>query len=242
MYATMMFLYYYLAKQEENICLQKYGDSYQVYYEKTGMFFPKLFKIRQPDLSSLLPRSGAKRITAIMAIFVLYISSIAGLGFLLKDYALSNTTILYNDHEAVVSVAPLKKDAVEKALAIAASSSKIQAERLGVKQEKRLIYVLPSEWGIPELGIKRKGEQHNYLLHPETHGNSLKFNGNKITVLFTSPILNSQKDIKGKNILKKALSFIPYLEIEVDLQKEMIISKKMRENRGKWDGIPVPIY
>ena len=45
-----------------------------------------------------------------------------------------------------------------------------------------------------------------------------------------------------KNILKRALSFTPYLEIYMDLQKDEVIGDKERKGLGQWDGILVPIY
>ena len=41
MYVSMLFIYYLLAKSEERECLNKYGESYRTYSQKTGRFFPK---------------------------------------------------------------------------------------------------------------------------------------------------------------------------------------------------------
>ena len=40
-YASMMFVYYFLAKHEEEACLTKFGEAYRDYQEKRGMFLPK---------------------------------------------------------------------------------------------------------------------------------------------------------------------------------------------------------
>lgn len=241
MYATMLFLYYYLARQEEKICLHKFGQDYKAYSEKTGMFLPKSLEERLPKVPAILPHKGIKRIAAIALIFCLYISSMAGLGFLLKDYALSKTNVFFSDDQGVISVAPLTKNQVQKVLAVISQAERSAEELNRLKLSKKLIYILPSEWGIPELGIQRTGAAKNYLLHPETHGNSLDFNENLLTVLVTEPIL-IDSDVQGENILKQALSFIPYLEISINLEEEEVTDIKQRIDRGQWDGVPVPIY
>ncbi len=40
--AVMMFLYYLLAKDEEQRMSRRYGDTYKAYLERTGMFLPRL--------------------------------------------------------------------------------------------------------------------------------------------------------------------------------------------------------
>jgi hypothetical protein len=241
MYATMLFLYYYLARQEEKICFQKFGDSYSTYYKKTGMFLPRFIENRLPKFPSFLPKNGIKRGLSIIVIYFCYIICIAGGGFLLKNYALSQTTVLSDNHQAVVSVAPIKRERIQRALEIVNTHPQITQFLSSMKLSRKLIYVIPCEWGIPELGLKQRGKSQNYLLHPETHGNSLKFNPDHLIVLITEPVLHSP-DTEGIDILKKSLSFISHLEVYVDLKSEEVKSIKERINQGRWDGIPVPIY
>ena len=241
MYATMLFLYYYLARQEERICLQKFGDSYRAYSAKTGMFLPKILEGRLPKVPDFLPKKGMRRAAALVLIFCVYITGVAGLGFLMKDYALSMTNVSFRKDRGVIAVAPLTQDRIQSALAVILNTPECQDELKELESKKIMIYVLPAEWGIPELGIRRTGIKQNYLLHPETHGNSLDFNAGLLTVLFTEPILPSP-NIMGKDMLKKALSFIPYVEFTVDVESEAVIGIKRRSDRGQWDGIPVPMY
>jgi hypothetical protein len=237
----MLFLYFTLAKQEEKICLAKFSDRYAAYLEGTGMFFPKRLEKHFPRLSMVLPKQGLKRMLTIGLVYFMYLSIVIGVGFGMKSYALSKMTVLINENEVVVSVAPLSLDHVSSIVKLVWLDAESRDKYDGLSLDRSLIYVLPAEWGIPELGIRRKGNTHNYLLHPETHGNSLKFDPRYFTVLVTKPILPDSK-ITGKNILKQALGFVPYLEISVDLEKEAIMTVTRRTSLGQWDGIPVPIY
>lgn len=241
MFATMIYLYYVLAKQEERICLLKFGDTYAAYLKKTGMFFPKLLESRLPRLQKFLPKEGVKRIFMLSALYCIYISFVVGFGFWMKNYALSKTTLLIKDDCVIVSVAPVSQNQVKHILKLIRTDPETQSQLSGLGMKKCLLYLIPSEWGIPELGIQRKGNKKNYLLHPETHGNSLKFDSRYFTVLVTEPILPSS-EIKGKNILKMSLGFSPHLEVYVDLLKAEILQVRKRKDSGKWDGIPVPTY
>ncbi len=239
MYAVMLFLYYFLARQEEKICIQKFGAAYQTYIEKTGMFFPKFIENRMPDFPSLLPEEGIKKVFSIMGILIIYLTVVIAMGVGIKNYALSKITYRHTEKQAVVSVAPLTQGQINKALSIAFSEQNVKLKTDPL--DKLLIYILPTEWSIPELGITGNGKSANYLLHPETHGNSLNFDESRLTLLITEPILASE-DVKGRDILKKSLSYIPIMEVMVNLDHNQLTRIKYRSDRGKWDGIPVPIY
>lgn len=239
MYAVMLFLYYFLARQEEKICIQKFGTAYQAYMEKTGMFFPKCIEDRLPDLPSFLPEGGLKKIFSIVGILILYLTIVIAMGVGIKNFALSKITCQHTEKQAVVSVAPLTYEQINMALSIAFSKPEVKQKTDSLK--KRLIYILPTEWGIPELGIKGDGKPANYLLHPETHGNSLIFDASRLTLLITQPILTSE-DVKGGDILKKSLSYNPIMEVMVNLDHNQLVGINYRSDRGQWDGVPVPIY
>src|SRR5262249_38966120 len=57
-FVTMLFFYRLLAGWEEAQCLARFGDSYRVYRERTGMFLPRLAPVRLPRL---LPTGGVSR-------------------------------------------------------------------------------------------------------------------------------------------------------------------------------------
>jgi hypothetical protein len=42
--------------------------------------------------------------------------------------------------------------------------------------------------------------------------------------------------------VKNSLSFDPILEVLVDLRESRVVKFSQRMDRGKWDGIPVPIF
>ena len=239
MYAVMLFLYYFLARQEEKICLKKFGPGYQNYLAQTGMFFPKWIENRLPDFPALLPEYGFKRVLSILGILIIYIAAVVILGVGIKNYALTKIAYTYTENLATVSVAPLNPAQINKAISITYSDPNVKQKTDHLN--KQLVYILPTGWDIPELGVKGDGQRTNYFLHPETHGNSLDFDPSRLTLLVTEPIMISN-NIKGKDILKKSLTYNPIMEVVIDLNESQVDRINLRSNRGRWDGTPVPIY
>jgi hypothetical protein len=71
-YVIMLFLYARLARWEEERCLARFGESYQTYQSKTGMFLPRGWL---PRPLRILPRSGPWRPVAAFAIFLLVVAA-----------------------------------------------------------------------------------------------------------------------------------------------------------------------
>ncbi len=241
MYCTMIFLYYFLARQEERICLEKYGESYREYMEKTGMFLPKFIERTLPRIPSPLPVKGVKRTLSVFGVYILFIAIMIGIGFSIRTYCLSKIITRASENRVVVSIAHLDAQRLDKAIRIALEDKRAIEKLTRLNLKKQLLYIVPSQWGIPELGIVSRDETDNFITNPQSHGNSSGFNPDSLVVLVTEPILSSQY-VKGKSILAKSLSFIPCFELVVDLRQNSVVSVSDRKDRGKWDGIPVPIY
>jgi hypothetical protein len=162
-------------------------------------------------------------------------------GFAARDYALSGLTALYSGDQAAVSVAPLEKEKAVEAIRIATGDASVQSILSGRASQKLLLYVVPHEWNIPELGLEGMGHAHDVIGNPGSHGNSSRFNSDSLVVLITAPILASS-EARREEIVKNSLSFNPILEVLVDLRESRVVKFSQRTAKGKWDGIPVPIF
>jgi protein-S-isoprenylcysteine O-methyltransferase Ste14 len=241
MYTTMLFLYYFLAKSEERQCLERYGESYQSYLGRTGMFLPKFLEDRLVRIPALLPKGWASRVLALFVVYVLYIGLAIVIGFAARDYAVRRITAMYSENQVAVSVAPLEKQLVTKAFRIATDDSTVQSSLAGRASRKLLLYVVPHEWNIPELGLEGVGHTHDVLAHPGSHGNAPGFSLDSLVVLVTQPIL-IHPGARREDIVKNSMGFDPILEVLVDMRQNRVGKSSQRLNRGKWDGIPVPIF
>jgi protein-S-isoprenylcysteine O-methyltransferase Ste14 len=96
--AVMVFLYYLLAKDEERRMLRHYSKAYQMYLERTGMFWPRLS--RKPAPVKPL------RWQAALVLLVLLTSGAAALGFGLRAYTVAHLPLTVVDGVDVLSIIP----------------------------------------------------------------------------------------------------------------------------------------
>jgi protein-S-isoprenylcysteine O-methyltransferase Ste14 len=240
MYFTMLFLYYFLAKQEEKICRMKYGKTYIGYAEATGMFLPLKIENYFKKIHGILPEGGFKRITVLTFIYIVYISAIISLGFIIRNYSISKINAYYTENMAVISTAALEKQDIKNAVDIIMNDKGSEGKILFQDGKKYLIYLVPAGWFIPELGFE-ENENDGYLLNSSTHGNSGNFNKNFIVMLIAEPNLINGKE-NNEDIIKNTKSFNPLYEVTIDMVSNKIISWGNKIQKGKWEGIPVPVY
>src|SRR6185295_7291496 len=100
---TMLLLYTLLADWEEQLCLARFGESYRRYLGRTGRFVPR-WRTGRPQI---LPASGAARVLALAALYLLAMPLVVLLAFLVRDRSLAQVAALYDERTAVLSTAYL---------------------------------------------------------------------------------------------------------------------------------------
>jgi len=233
MYVTMLFLYGFLARWEEERCLQQFGESYRAYREQTGMFFPgKLFR----KLPRLLPPSGGKRLRAALALYVIVIAATITLGYWLRNYSLSHLSTLYAENMAVISPAILTEEELSAALRVARGGAGVQ-EKLNAagRTAKLLVYVLPVDWEIADLPIEitPRGRRGHYV--------PTDFDRRLYKVLFTKVRTHDQA-VKGKEIVKSAYGRDPIVLVKVNTETEQVTEIETPPPHVLWGDIPTPLF
>jgi protein-S-isoprenylcysteine O-methyltransferase Ste14 len=244
MYISMLFVYYLLAKSEERECLEKYGDSYRRYYQKTGRFLPRINKNIPDHLRQILPPKGVKRIGALMAVYLLAMLSTGALGLYVRSYSLSRISSGVWDNAAIISTAPMGKSQMTKIVSLAANDTDAK-HRLGQIVDPAttslLIYIVPLEWRIPELGMEPEQAGHRrHGFNPTTHMNPTDFDRNLYKVLFSEAGVDD--GVEGKDIISKARYQKPLLLVKLNLQTNRVIAIETPPDQGKYADIPVPIF
>jgi protein-S-isoprenylcysteine O-methyltransferase Ste14 len=232
MFVTMLFLYYFLAHWEEDRCLQKFGESYRAYQERTGMFFPGgLFKRLPP----LLPSAGGKRIVAALTLYVIIIAATVRVGDWLRDYSLSQLSTLYTSDMAVLSPAALTDEELSKALQAAMGSAEVQTKlkSAGYGQgEKLLAYVVPVEWRLPDLPMEVAQGGH----HVPTN-----FDRRLYKVLFTK-VRTYDRASHSEEIVKKAYGVDPIVLVKVNNETAQVTGVETPPSHVRWGDIPTPLF
>lgn len=241
MFVSMLFVYALLASREEEECLQKFGESYRVYLERTARFMPRLLhgaSVSQP----LLHCGRFVRPAALIVLFPLAIGATILLGFIAREHALHRISAYYKDDLAAISLTPLREDEIKAVLGVpfADASARDHLDRLANSHPKRLIYILPSEWAIPELGLEVGGSRkRDHGFNPTNHGNPSVYDRNRYRMLVSEAVV--EQDVKGKDILSKARGQVPLLLIGVDL-KEGRVTELSAPANSRYADLPVPVF
>jgi protein-S-isoprenylcysteine O-methyltransferase Ste14 len=244
MYISMLFVYYLLAKSEERECLEKYGESYRSYYQKTGRFLLKLNPNKHYHPRRILPAKGVKRIGVLIIVYLLTIFCTTGMGLFLRSYSLSNISSLSRDNAVVISTSPMDKGQINAIVTIPMQDKIVKRkleQRIDIKHTRQIIYIVPLEWQIPELAMEpEQADQRYHGYNPTNHGNPSDFDRNLYKVLFSEAVVDD--NVIGKDIISKARYQKPIVLVKLNLQGRRIISIDHPPEQGKYADVPVPIY
>lgn len=234
-FVSMLCIYFFLARVEEEICLDKFGNSYRDYVARTGMFLPRSWEDRWRALGMRLPSRPWPRRGATTALLVGVLVLTVGSASWLRSHVIESLRIDDGSDRVTVFLAPVSPATMEEVAEILNEAS----------LPGSLAYVAPSTWQIPELGLtgiaasyQRGGTEE--LLHPTTHGNSLVFDEDQLSVLLVETVTNGA-DREGIDRLAQALNIQPVETARIDL-----VAGRIRERSpvgaGDWEGIPVPTF
>jgi protein-S-isoprenylcysteine O-methyltransferase Ste14 len=179
--AVMILLYYILAKDEERRMMNRFGDSYAAYMNRTGMFLPrpveKIF-IKNLNLQKAL---SFRRIGVI---FLGLVIVIVGSGFILRAYTVRHLPFEQIGNVDVITITPEDSATVHELLPAVLVDSMVASKIKpfhGNGIHRLLAYFIPIDYVMQGM-IANTGdewklfEQHKtigmiteYILHPFAH-------------------------------------------------------------------------
>ncbi len=233
-------MYLYVKKEEAlskvpEALLEKFGEPYREYMNRTGMFLPSDWEARWRKLGIQLPRSGWLRGIAPVGVFALVLVITIGTGQWLRGHVIDSLQIDDGPERVTVFLAPVSPEA-QHAVARLVNYKTLPGS---------IAYVAPSSWRIPELGFSGAGSRHergslSELLHPTTHGNPLEFAEDRLTVLLADAEV-AGGNVQGIDRLVRALNIRPIEFVDVNIVSGQIIDRSPAAE-GAWAGIPVPTF
>jgi Putative protein-S-isoprenylcysteine methyltransferase len=230
-YVTMLFLYSILGRWEEAQCLARYGESYHAYLARTGRFLPLAWSQRLPRL---LPTAGGRGITAPLGFYALLLGASVALGFGLREYSLSHLTAWYTDDTAVLSPAILSDEELRAAYRTATTDIQVQKALEAVKPAKRIIYVVPLAWCIPDLPLEATATCYG-------HHVPANFDRRYYKLLFTQTRTHAAQASR-KEIVKTAYGLHPIVLVKVDISATEVTEVETPPPHVFWGDIPTPMY
>lgn len=232
-YVTMLFLYYFLARHEEQRCLARFGDSYRSYLDRTGMFFPPSWFGWVPHW---LPADGWGRVAALLAVYGLLVGGAVLGGVWLQRYSLRHISSFATSDIAVLSPAQLDSARLERATKLALADPRV-AEALSARGygqgEKFLVYVVPVSWRLPDLPMEAQPTGGHYTPRD--------FDPDALKVLLTRVVLHD-RDVEGLEIVKHAVKRQPIVLVKLNLASGTVVGRETPPATVRWGDVPTPYF
>ena len=234
-FVSMLCLYYFLARLEERICLEKFGASYREYLERTGMFLPRRWEGQWRSLDWRLPDVPWVRSTVFMGLYVAVLGLTIGAAFLLRSHVIDSLHSDVGESRVTVFLAPFSAQ-TKSAVADLLDESALPGD---------IAYVAPSSWRVPELGLTGSAAGHqggsiDELLHPTTHGNVLSFGEGSLSVVLTEAAY-ADDEARGAARFTRALNVRPIYFVELNIAAGEIVEHRAA-TASQWAGVPVPTF
>jgi protein-S-isoprenylcysteine O-methyltransferase Ste14 len=237
MYVTVLLAYRLLARLEEKECLARFGESYEEYMKKTGMFLP----FRMPLVSRLgrPVESKLARAAFIVAGYLLIMGAALGAARGVEHLSVASLYGYYTADSATVSLIEINDVDLKKVVETAMADGQV-TERLVTGSADRsaryLNYVLPADRYVSEIPMNPiEGAQMNHFL-PSDHRGSL------YRVVITRAVMRDDRQISGRDILLGAVGTIPLAEVLVDAESYAVVGVEDPAIQGRYEGIPMPVF
>jgi len=237
MYVTMLFVYYFLAKQEEKECEEKFGDSFRKYAAETSMFLPG--RISLFSGKTLMPSSGPARVGAYTALYIVVMIAAVTAADGIRNYSLSTISAYFTPDTATVSPAAMDNETMKKTIDMAFDVPEVK-EKLAAagygSGAKLLNYIVPREWILADLPLEEIPEGTHGHIHPAD------YNRDEYKVLFTIAEFPTGNPAEGVKILTNTTKRRPVVVVKLNIAEGKVLSVDTPPSHVAWGDIPTPLF
>ncbi len=180
LFAIMLWLYYLLARDEERRMLNRFGDSYRAYLERTGMFVPRSIErlVRRPT-SQRQPLTVSRAAAILLLLLILCV----GTGILLRRYTVRHLQLEQVGGIDVITITPEDLQPAEELVGSITKDAGVAGNLAALPADghRVLAYFVPVDYimqgMIADTGEQWKLFQHHrtarliaqYVVHPFSH-------------------------------------------------------------------------
>jgi protein-S-isoprenylcysteine O-methyltransferase Ste14 len=269
--AVMLLLYYILAMDEERRMMNRFGESYAAYMNRTGMFLPRPIEmafIKNPDPHRAL--STGK----VALIFIVLFAVIVGSGFILRSYTVRHLPFEQVGTVDVITITSEDFVTVHELLPAVLGDSLVASKLKsfqGKASHRLLAYFIPIDYVMQGM-IANTGdewklfEQHKtigmiteYILHPFAHltgGHAHHMNMANMKhgpEMYSLPAMKRRVifiDVSSDNdVLKSSIDDFdinakrtPLFFVDVHLHTTEILQVRDTQTGSGWGTVPTPMF
>jgi protein-S-isoprenylcysteine O-methyltransferase Ste14 len=181
LFAVMLFLYYVLAKDEERRMINRFGDRYRAYMNRTGMFFPHFIEKVLVGSPKAQQRLGSGKTILIFAVLLVIV---VVSGFILRAYTIHHLPLKQVNRVDVIAITNEDLITAEQLLPSVLQDPTIASKLQPIENSKGhrlLAYFIPVDYVMQGMIADTGGEwklfeQHktirmitDYIFHPFAH-------------------------------------------------------------------------
>lgn len=263
-YITMLFVYYLLARIEENRMTREAGDSYQEYLERTPMFFPggPGGRIYQGLFGWIKPKGLGLAVTY-LASLVLAMTLALGL----RIYTVNNLPLVTTEKMTLLPAFPQPSGELKNLYQVVRSDEEV-GRFLSRQPDINLAYIVPRDFFLMALvtDAGRKFPKSMIERYPEIldwhkykfRGGIRKFfkifynfigtigrNERELDIerfIFVSVIDEKSRMVTGEKVFDIGMRRHPVLLVDVDAFTEEVLGVEKIPPRHKWGRMPMPTF
>ena len=260
LYVSMLFIYYLLARHEEKQMLERHGESYRAYMERTAMFLPgnpggKIF-CRLFGWSNSTGLALGLTYTLTLMLFI-----VAAFG--LRSYTISKTAIVEIPEKRLtaVSTIPQSDKSMENIVDIAYQDKELSASIqsfinqgnkgflvhiMPVNYMMQGLFIQPDDSGMPKRPRRTFAAVLRFMFpfvghrdHQEMIG---LMNGEVIRLVFSQLTWPNGNYAAFKEALAFTVKHLPLLRVDVDTRTRQVLNIDKTTLRNYWGRMPMPVF
>jgi len=260
MYVSMLFIYYLLARHEEQRMLAQHEDSYRRYMERTGMFVPgnpggKIFHL----LFGWINSRGLSLGLSYMLTLALFIVAAFGL----RGYTISETSIVKipDKQLTAISVIPRSEESIKNMVGIALQDNQLAAliESLRKHGHKGfMVHLMPVKYMMqglfsrPDMSGMRPRPRRSFravigFIFPffgrRNHQEMIGAMGDgPMRLIFSQLTWPDGQYASADEALAFTVKHLPVLRVDVDTRNSRVLNVDQTTPRNYWGQMPMPSF
>ena len=260
LYVSMLFVYYLLARHEEQRMLAQHGESYRTYMQRTAMFLPgepggRIFRV-------LFGWSNSKGLALGLA-YAVSLAIFVTVAFGLRNYTISKTSIVnYPEKQlTAVSIIPQPDESIQNIIDIAFQDKTVSAAIENFRQQGHkgfMVHLMPRNYMMqrlfsqPDMAGMPRRHRHSFgavigfifpFLSQRGHHEMMGLMGEgPMRLIFSQLTWPNGQYASIDHALAFAVKHLPLLRVDVDPKNSQVLSFERTAPRNYWGQMPMPVF
>jgi protein-S-isoprenylcysteine O-methyltransferase Ste14 len=259
LFISMSFIYYLLARYEEQRMVEEHGDEYREYMQRTGMFLPgepgrKIF-------AALFGWIKPPKLALGVSYGVILVAGVAA-AFGLRSYSISQTSIVYLPETQVtaISILPRSDQSLKHILDDAYQQGAVTDMIKSFRQEGHkgfLVHVMPRNYMMQGLFVQPSGSERmptrrlswrgllGFLfpfLRPRGHETMMgEMEGGEVRLIFSQLTWPNGEYAPPDKALNFMVKHLPLLKVDMNYRSHTVEKVERTPKRNLWGQMPMPL-